>query len=185
MSQLMFSQKTIQGLPESLVLKANQTTTYTKLETDAAIQTVVDSIPASSDASSLTSGTVAAARLGTGTTDSTTFLRGDNTWTTISTSAASPITWTTKTAAYTAVAGDRIFANTAGGAFAITLPITPSSGNTVIISDYASNFSIAHVAISGNGSNILGQSADLILDVTNQAVTLVYADATRGWVFGA
>jgi len=45
--------------------------------------------------------------------------------------------WTAKTTTYTAVAGDRIAADTSGGAFTITLPASPSDGDWVMVADAA------------------------------------------------
>lgn len=57
---------------------------------------IIDRPPASSipnlDASKITSGTIATARLGTGTANSSTYLRGDQTWATVSGSGASATT---------------------------------------------------------------------------------------------
>ena len=52
------------------------------------------------------------------------FLATDGTnWFELQTSGG---TWVTKTTTYTALSGDKIFANTTGGAFTITLPAAPA-----------------------------------------------------------
>jgi hypothetical protein len=62
----------------------NGTTGITAQAIDVADPLAVADIP-SLPASQITSGTVATARLGSGTANSTTFLRGDQTWATVST----------------------------------------------------------------------------------------------------
>ena len=62
----------------------------------------------------------------------------------------------------------------------LTLPATPTAGQTVGIS----NLSGTTTAVVGrNGENIQGLAQDLTIDTLNAAITLMYADATRGWVF--
>lgn len=90
--------------------------------------------------------------------------------------------WVTKTANYTAVDKDRILADTTSSAFTITLPATPTAGQEVTISDAGGTFSTNNLTIGRNGSNILGLAQDLVLDVSNDSVNLVYYNGTRGWV---
>jgi len=74
------------------------------------------------------------------------------------------IRWSTKTAAYAAIKGDRLLANTSAGAFTITLPSTPSSGDEVWFADPGANWATNNLTVDGNGNNIDGAatfSADL------------------------
>ena len=82
--------------------------------------------------------TVSLAKLtATGTKNATTFLRGDNTF------AVPPesVEWqAVKTTAFTAVAGEGYFVNTTSGAITVTFPATASTGDTIILVDYARKF---------------------------------------------
>lgn len=62
----------------------------------------------------------------------------------------------------------------------LTLPATPAAGDWVVVQ----NSSGTTTAVIGrNGSNIMSLTENMTLDTLNVAVKLVYADATRGWVF--
>lgn len=90
--------------------------------------------------------------------------------------------WIDISTTHTASKGEKIFADTSGGAFTITLPSTPNSGDFVIITDGALTFDTNNLTISRNGENILGLAEDLILNVENASVELVYRNATVGWL---
>ncbi len=87
-----------------------------------------------------------------------------------------------KTATFTAANGEGYFANTTGGAFNLTLPSSPSAGNIVAVSDYANTFNTNNLTIARNGSNIEGAASDLVLNQQGVSISLVYVDATKGWI---
>ena len=96
-----------------------------------------------------------------------------------------PITkgYHTATAAYTAVAGDQIFANTTSSAFTITLPASPAVGDEVTFIDARGTFNSNNLTIDRNSQPINSGTSNLVLSTNGQAITLVYVDATRGWAF--
>ena len=90
--------------------------------------------------------------------------------------------WLTKTTTYTAFAGDKIFANTTGGAFTITLPATAVVGDEIRFVDLANTFDTANLTIGRNGKNIEGAASDLTISVEGAGNTLVFVDDTKGWL---
>jgi hypothetical protein len=87
-----------------------------------------------------------------------------------------------KTSNYTAVAGQGIFANTAGGAFTVTLPSSPSIGDEVTIVDYGGTFDTANLTVGRNSQPIQGSAADLTVATERAGFTLAYTDGTQGWL---
>ena len=83
--------------------------------------------------------------------------------------------WAVKTGTYTAVSKDQLIANSAS-AFTITLPASPSAGDTVIICNAGAGL----VTVGRNSSNINSAAADGTLPQGN-SVQLVYVDGTIGW----
>jgi len=81
-----------------------------------------------------------------------------------------------------AVSGKGYFADTSASAFNVTLPSSPSAGDIIAVADYASNFGTNNLTIARNGSNIEGSASNYVLNQTGVSVTLVYVDATKGWI---
>ena len=90
-----------------------------------------------------------------------------------------------KTATFDTANGEGYFCNTQAGAFSATLPSSPSAGDIVAIKDYKGTFQNNNLTVARNGSPIDGQSQDLVLNELSQSVTLVYVDATQGWMVTA
>lgn len=91
------------------------------------------------------------------------------------------VDWIAKSEAYTAENGDGILANTSSGSWTLTLPATPSVGDVVGISDAAGTFSTNNLTVARNSSKIMGEEANLTVDVKDSSFLLVYTGATTGW----
>ena len=89
--------------------------------------------------------------------------------------------WLTKTGTYTAFAGDKIFANTTGGAFTITLPASPTIGDEVRFVDLANHFDTNNLTVGRNSEKIDGATSDLTVATEGAAFALVYSGSTYGW----
>ena len=93
----------------------------------------------------------------------------------------------TPSATYTTVNGDQILVNTSGSgisaAVTINLPASPAIGNEVTFIDSGNNLASNNLTVGRNGSNINGSASDLVVSTNASAFTLVYVNATRGWVY--
>ncbi len=88
---------------------------------------------------------------------------------------------TIKTGDFTAASGEGYFIDTSSGAVEMTLPSSPSAGDIVALKDYALTFDTNNLTINRNSQPIGGQANNGVLDTEGIAVTLVYADSTKGW----
>jgi hypothetical protein len=88
------------------------------------------------------------------------------------------------TVAYTAVAGDQIFCDTkTTDAFTVTLPAGVVNDEITFI-DSQNYFASNNLTIDSNGAEKINSSTDnLVLSANGQAITLVYANATVGWIY--
>ena len=93
----------------------------------------------------------------------------------------------TPTTTYTTVNGDQVLVDTSGGgigtAITLNLPASPAIGNEVTFIDSGNNFASNNLTIGRNSSNILGSASDLVVSTNSSAFTLVYVNATRGWIY--
>jgi len=93
----------------------------------------------------------------------------------------------TPSATYTTVNGDQVLIDTSGsgisGPITINLPASPVIGNEVTFIDSGNNLASNNLTVGRNGSNINGAASNLVVSANASAFTLVYVNATRGWVY--
>ena len=82
----------------------------------------------------------------------------------------------------TMVSGRGYFVNTTSSAITMTLPASPSLGDTVTVIDYAGTADINNITIGRNSQPIQGVAEDLTVATERAAFTLVYSDSTHGWL---
>lgn len=89
--------------------------------------------------------------------------------------------WSIKTANYTVVNGDRVFADMTGGAWTLQLPASASAGHEFELMTYGANL----LSLDRNGLKIAGIADDgAIPGGSNTHLRFVYLNATYGWVYG-
>lgn len=80
---------------------------------------------------------------------------------------------------YTAVVGEFVTATAAS--ITITLPASPTAGDTVTIKDGTGAAATSSFTVGRNGSNIASSATDLTFDANYQEITMTYIDGTIGW----
>jgi hypothetical protein len=133
------------------------------------------------DLTSQVTGTLPIANGGTGTT-STTFV---NLATNVSgvlpfaNGGSGAIVPLHKGTSYAASNRDYVVA-TAGG-ITITLPASPSAGDTVVVKDGTGAAATTSFTVARNGENIASSATDLTFDKNFAEIVMTYVDATIGW----
>ena len=86
------------------------------------------------------------------------------------------------TGATDGVNGNGYLIDSSAGIVTLTLPITPTAGQTVGFTDYTGSASTNNITIARNGSNIYGLAQDITIDTNHTGGHLTYTGATEGWV---
>jgi VCBS repeat-containing protein len=82
----------------------------------------------------------------------------------------------------TMAANNNYFVNTSA-ARTLTLPASPSLGDTIAIYDASGTAATNNITIARNGSNINGVADNAIIDVDQAGSVFIYTGATVGWRF--
>ena len=84
-----------------------------------------------------------------------------------------------KGVSYAAVVGE--FVTATAGSITITLPASPSAGDTVTIKDGTGAAATTTFTVGRNGSNIASSATDLVFDKNFAEITMSYINGTIGW----
>jgi len=87
-----------------------------------------------------------------------------------------------KTAGFTVTSGTQYLVDTSGGAFTVTLPLSPTVGDTFGIIDLTGTFGTNAVTLARNGSNVLRAAEDGLIDINNWSTPWIYTGTTNGWL---
>jgi hypothetical protein len=76
---------------------------------------------------------------------------------------------------------NQIMANTSSSSFTVTLPSSPTAGNSVYIIDAGGKFAVNRLTVDPLTKNIQSKNEVLYLDVSNASIALFYVNDTIGW----
>ena len=96
--------------------------------------------------------------------------------------ASSGYTYVEATGNTNAAANTKYIVNTNSANLTITLPSSPSFGDEVGIIDGTGNASVHAITVARNGGNIQGAASNMTVTTDRSAFTLVYYNASQGWV---
>lgn len=82
---------------------------------------------------------------------------------------------------YSASSWDFCWTNTSSTAITITLPSSPSKGDTIRFVDVAKTFDTNNLTLNRNGQLIQGDAANMTVNVEGAAFDLIFYNATYGW----
>ena len=63
----------------------------------------------------------------------------------------------------------------------ITLPASPTVGDSVFIHDFVGKADTNNITVLRNGEKMMGVEDDMVIDYSDTALELVYTNADRGW----
>lgn len=89
--------------------------------------------------------------------------------------------WSVINSNYFALPSQGLFADSTNGSFTVSLPTSPSTGDTIIVSDKAGKFAANPVTINSGTQKINSKDGPLVLNINDASVVLVYTDSTIGW----
>ena len=91
---------------------------------------------------------------------------------------ASGLSYVVKNSNYNVNNNEGVLANTAIGAFTVTLPAFPEVGYQVVVADEYGSFGANALIVARNGSTIANVAEDLLCDINGVSVQLVYTGNT-------
>ena len=91
-------------------------------------------------------------------------------------------TYASASANLSASANTSYILDTSSGNITVTLPGSPSFGQSIGIIDGTGNSNANPITVYGNGSNIQGLSSNMTINTSRAAMTLVYYNASQGWL---
>lgn len=94
---------------------------------------------------------------------------------------AGAIAWSIITSDYSALPSQGLFADTTNNRITVTLPTSPSTGDTILISDKAGKFRANPLTINTGSEKLNGRSGPLVLNIADASVVLIYTDNIIGW----
>ena len=137
------------------------------LATGAAAGDIIDIVAygtfnvASVNGSAITSGTIAEARLP---------------------ASALGAVWESKNANFTGEARKNYFVDTTSGAVTATLPSSATAGDEIHFLDVSGTFDTNNLTVARNSHKIQGATSDLTVATERAGFSLVYYNATQGWL---
>jgi hypothetical protein len=90
--------------------------------------------------------------------------------------------WSVITTTITLAVNTNYFANTSASPFTVTLPASAVLGDQIKVCDVAGSFNTNNLTIARNGHEINNLAEDLVVDIKNITITLVYSGSTYGWI---